>query len=308
VGALFCGTPWKRTRGTLDDSQRRVPGDDPAWLFEEVHPASVMPRVVDPESGWVQNCNETPWYFTSPVLDQADWPTEIAPRLEQVIDLRVTATHAFFKEHDTVTPEQLLGLKFGKRALLADICLDELLAAADDADLAPAVQVLEAWDRYANADSAGYPLFWVWGMLNGPQLAAGSFFTPVDEPAAIPAGMADPAAGAATLRAAVELLAGLGIPLGASLGQIATAGSDDAGNPVPADGGAQLVGALKCLELLPTPDGPLVWLGDTWVSRIEFRPDGPPIADNLLVYGNTTEPEAPASRSQWPLWAADALR
>jgi acyl-homoserine-lactone acylase len=44
------------------------------------------------------------------------------------------------------------------------------------------------------------------------------------------------------------------------------------------------------------------------VSRVELRPDAEPIADSLLVYGNTTEPGAPPSRSQYRLWADDQLR
>jgi acyl-homoserine-lactone acylase len=41
-----------------------VPGDDPALLWDEVHPYEEMPRVVNPPSGWVQNANEASYWAT----------------------------------------------------------------------------------------------------------------------------------------------------------------------------------------------------------------------------------------------------
>ena len=309
IGALFCGTPWKRTRGDLDDSQRRLPGEDPSWLFDEVHPASAMPRVVDPPSGFVQNCNDTPWLFTSPLLDEADWPPHIAPRPDQLLDLRPRVSHRFLTEHEKVSPEQLLEFKYATRAVLADICLDQLLeAAGDDPELKPAVDILKEWDREAAPDSVGYPLFWMWALLSGPGIVGGGFFLPVDSPADVPTGMSDPAAGVEALRGAVGLLALLGIPLETTWGRLASFGTDDDGVPVPLSGGAQALGVLKTMEVIPQPTGPLVALGDTWISRVELRPGAPAVADSLLVYGNTTEPGAPPSRSQYTLWAQNRLR
>ena len=308
VVALFCGTPWNRTQGTLDDSLRRLPGDDPAWLFDEVHPAAAMPRVVNPASGFVQNCNETPWLFTSPLLQESDFVPGIAPRADQVNDLRAVISHEFFKRNEKVSPEQLLELKYGKRSVLADLVLDELLAAAaGEEDLQEAVEVLRSWDRQMNHDSQGYLLMWVWAQLNAPKMVAQTFWADWT-PGELPTGLADVAAGVEALRNGVQLLTVLGVPLTASLGQIATFGTDDEGTPIPADGGAQILGALKCMEVLPTAAGLEPLIGDTWVSRIELRPDGEPIADSLLVYGNTTEPGAPPSKSQYRLWADDQLR
>lgn len=309
IAALFCGTPWKRTRGTLDDSQRRLPGDDPSWLFDEVHPASEMPRVVDPPSGFVQNCNEPPWLFTSPVLNEEDWPAHIAPRADQLPDLRARVSHRFMAEHETVSPAELLALKYAEHAVLADICLPQLIGDASDApDLYRAGAVLQAWDRKVTADSVGYPLFWLWAMLSAPAMVLPGFFTPVDHPAAVPARISDPVASVEVLRAAVKTFGTMGLPLDAVMADVASFGTDDEGAPVPLSGGAGALGVLKVMQVLPTPTGPLVSLGDTWICRVEFPADGPPVADSLLVYGNTTEPGAPPSRSQYTLWAANQLR
>ena len=304
VGALYCGTP--PVRETWEDSKRRLAGDDPATAEFAVHPASAMPRVIDPECGWVTNCNETPYLFTSPPLDEADYPPAIAPPVREVSDLRPLVSRDWLARHETVSPEQLLELKYSKRAVLADQVLDQMLdAAAKHEDLAKAVEVLRAWDRNMGAGSKGYVLCFLWVALATPTLIApGLFFEPTEQPGQLPTRLADPDATVGFLQAAVGLLGLVGLPLDAALGDLVTIGPD----ALPADGSSGLLGGLKCLEVVPGLTGLEIAVGDTWISRVELRADGPPTADSLLVYGNTTDPAAPPSDDQYSLWNADQLR
>ncbi|HVV75661.1 MAG TPA: penicillin acylase family protein [Mycobacteriales bacterium] len=306
VGALYCGTP--PVRASWADTVRRLPGDDPALLADEVYPASAMPRVIDPECGWVTNCNDTPFLWCDPPLNEADYPPAIAPGVREVDDIRPLVSRDWLKRHETVSPEQLLELKFHKRAVLADIVLDELLTAAKvHADLEEAIDVLAAWDRQMNSDSAGYPLFLMWLLASAPAMLAKELVIEGDEPGALPTGLQDATAAAATLQAAVLGFSLLGLPLNASIGDLMTLG--EGGDAVPADGGSGLVGSLKSFEILPGPAGGfVVGVADTYVSRVELRDDQAPITESLLVYGNTTEPGAPPSPSQFKVWAADQLR
>ncbi|QUI35350.1 penicillin acylase family protein [Streptomyces alfalfae] len=307
IGALYCGTPPVRAHGDFDDSKRRLPGDDPKWLWRRVHQASRMPRVINPESGWVQNCNETPWLYTDPPLPAENWPSAIAPSVDQVDDFRPIASRRWLKAQKKISPEQLLGLKFSKRALLADVVLDELLAAATgETDLEDAVQVLTAWDRQANQDSEGYVLFYLWSMQNLSGIGDKTLFRCAAEPGGLPTGLADPAAAVATLRDAKAILLGTGAPLDASVGQVVSLG--DGPDAIPGDGGSGVVGVLKAFEIMPTADGFKKVLGDTWVSLVQFRPVGETTAESVLVYGNATEPGAPPSQSQYAVWASDRLR
>ena len=41
-----------------------LPGDEPAWLWDDVWPYLSLPQVTDPASGFVQACNSTPWIAT----------------------------------------------------------------------------------------------------------------------------------------------------------------------------------------------------------------------------------------------------
>lgn len=305
IAALYCGTP--PVRDSWAEVDRRVPGNDPAALLAGVHPASAMPRVINPESGWVQNCNENPWLFTDPPLSPNNYPTAIAPDPAEVTDPRCFASRTWLRGRDAVSPEQLRELKFTKRAFLADMFLDELCdAAVGDEELAPAVRVLRAWDRECGANSGGYVLFWAWTALGSASMVDSSLFASAREPGDVPRRLPDAAASVEVLRNAIALLGGFGIPLDVSLGQLCTIGTGE--DAVAAHGGSGLVGSLKSLELTPTAAGLPATAGDTWIAQVELRPDGPPIAQHLLVYGNTTEPSAPPAAPQWPLWAADQLR
>ena len=76
-----------------------------------------------------------------------------------------------------------------------------------------------------------------------------------------------------------------------------------------ANGSSGFLGGLKCLETLPGASGGLeVVVADTWVSRVQLRAGEPPVADSLLVYGNTTDPAAPPAEDQYGLWNDDRLR
>jgi acyl-homoserine-lactone acylase len=306
IGALFCGTP--PVRQSWDEVKVRQDGSDPASASFAVHPASAMPRVLDPECGWVNNCNETPFLFSDPPLDPADYPPAIAPGPFDVAEMRPFVSRDWLKRHETVSPEQLLELKLSKRAVLADLVLDQLLEAAEGVDgLEEAVRVLRAWDRTMTHDSKGYVLAYLWTALITPARALDQkLFVPREQPGELPRELADPADAVTFLQAAVAVLALGGVPLDAAMGDIATYGRPD--NPLRADGASGLLGGLKCLEVLPTLNGFEIVVADTWVSRIQMRADGPPLAESLLVYGNTTDPAAPPSDDQYALWHADQLR
>lgn len=306
IGAIYCGTPAKTTVSHKVIRAQRLPGDDSAALWTKVRPASSMPRVINPPIGWVQNCNETPWFYTSPPLDPTDYPLDIAPALDGVDDFRSIASHHLLKSvMGDISPEILLEIKFHKKSILADIVMDELLAAADvHADLAEAVAILRSWDRTGNRDSAGYLLFAIWAMLSAPRFLAHTMLIPAEQSGNLPRGLADPAFGVETLRRAVDLIGSNNLPLDASIGETVTLGPDK----IRADGGTGLIGILKSLEIKFTENGVGMRHSDTWMALVEFNQDGKTVGRQLLPYGNTTEPTAPSSRSQYELWRDDQLR
>ena len=69
-----------RARGDFDDWLGVAPGDTSELLWTEYHPYEDLPRVLNPESGWLQNANDPPWYATIPYpLDPKDFAAYTAP-------------------------------------------------------------------------------------------------------------------------------------------------------------------------------------------------------------------------------------
>src|SRR5205823_3940859 len=123
----------------------------------------------------------------------------------------------------------------------------------------------------------------------------------------LPTKLVDVSAAVSALRTAVTLLTMSGVPLAITQGEFAQMREGD--TSAPADGGSAALGVMKDLEPLPSAAGSWVAsYGDTFISLVEFRPDGPPIAQGLLVYGNTSEPSAPRYRTQVDLFSKNQLR
>lgn len=306
VLAGFLGTPPVVDASYAQLKETRI---DPSLLWSDVHPMSAMPYVINPECGWVQNVNETPWWYTEPPLDPSAYPAGISPDLDGLVDVRSPASRGLMQAlGDTITPEGIMSVKWSTRSALADVVLDELIAAArKEDDLADACDVLEAWDRHANRDSAGYPLFAVWFISSGPDaIRNGLHATGAPSPGAMPTRLHDVEAAVGWLRGAKLMLGMLGFKIDVTLGEFAQMRERDLS--VGGDGGFVSIGVMKDLEPLPNAQG--VWVaqyGDTYTGLVEFTPEGAK-AQVVLPYGNVSEPSAPQYSPQITLFAANQLR
>lgn len=281
---------------------------DPALVWTETHPMNAMPYVINPDCGWVQNVNETPWWFCEPALDPAAYPAGIAPDPGALVDVRSPASRALINAlGEKITPEGIMSVKWSTRCALADVILDELIEAArKEDDLADAADVLEAWDRYANSDSPGYPLFAVWFISSGAAIRTGEHATGAPSPGAMPTRLCDVGAAVGWLRGAKLLLGLLGFPIDVTLGSFAQMRERDVS--VGGDGGFVSIGVMKDLEPLPNTEG--TWVaqyGDTYTGIVEFTPEGAK-AQCVLPYGNVSEPSAPRYTTQIDLFQKSQLR
>lgn len=308
--AGFLGTPPNQDAATFDQLKNgRLPGDDPSYLWSDVHPMAAMPYVIDPACGWVQNVNETPWWFCEPPLDPSAYPANITPEPGALVDVRSPASRGLLNAlGDTITPEGILSVKWSTRCQLADVILDELIdAARKEDDLADAADVLAAWDRHASTDSVGYPLFAVWFIASGPEaIRNGLHASGAPSPGAMPTRLHDPEAAVGWLRGAKLTLGLLGFPIDVTLGQFAQMQERDLS--VGGDGGFVSLGVMKDLEPLPNKEGKWVaQYGDTYTGLVEFTPEGAR-AQVVLPYGNVSEPSAPQYTPQVTLFQQSQLR
>lgn len=301
---FFGGRTPKRPFGDWSDWQGTIPGDSSATLWTETHTYRDLPRVVDPESGWVQNANDPPWTSTFPMaLNPDDFPAYLSP---DGMAFRPQRSVRMLDADKQVTFAELIHYKHSTRMELADRILDDLLPATQQygAPLAKkAAEVLQNWDRRADADSRGAVLFTAWAR----EVGFGVFATPwsKEQPRITPDGLKDPKAAASALQRAAQRVrdkyGALNVPWG-EVYKLRYAGKD-----LPANGGPGKYGIFRVLNFASEEDGRFRAVGgDSYVALVEFSK--PVKAKTLLSYGNATQPNSPHRGDQLQLFARKELR
>lgn len=307
---LFNGQVPIRSQGDWQYWQGVVPGDTSQTLWTKYHSYQDLPRLLNPPSGWLQNTNDPPWTTTFPaVLKSQNYPPYLAPTSLGKTGkyFRTQRSIGMLKEDEQISLEEMIDYKFSARLELADRLLEPLIAAARQLGNELALQaadVLENWDRQANADSRGAVLFAYWA---GTMPTADLFATPWQEkaPLTTPTGLGNRDKAVRVLEdtaARVKLVYGnLDIPWGEAVRL------RHREENVPATGAPGQLGSFRVLYLAPTSQGNFrVFGGDSYIGAIEFS--RPVKAQVLNVYGNATQPNSPHVADQLPLYARSQLR
>ena len=304
---LFGGDVPKRSRGDVGYWAQLAPGDSSANLWTEYHAYGELPKLIDPATGWLQNANDPPWTSTVPnLLDPAKFPPYFAP---VAMPFRPQVSATLLANDSSITFDELVAYKHSSRMLLADRVLDDLLAAvrrSGSATARRAAQVLEKWDRQANADSRGALLFtrWADNWAQSPK----AFAVPwrLDSAITTPRGLGSPAAAVAALeRAAADLertYGALDVPWGEVM-RLSFAGQDFPGNGAPGDP----YGVFRVAYYVPSEGGKFsIMGGDTYYAAVEFS--RPVRAKVLTAYGNSTRAGSKHLGDQLQLFAKREMR
>lgn len=309
---LFGGLVPRRPGGDWSAWASTLPGDDSSLIWHEVHGYDELPRVLDPETGWLQNANNPPWFTTlPPALRAEDYPPYVAPQLmifREQRSIRLLAALA----QGGATLEKMVEAAGSTRSELADRLVPPLLEAARNAPdplVRRAAGVLERWDRAFDPQSVGADLFsrWLLAMQPADRLASNLVAEPWDpaRPLDTPRGLADPARALFALRVAALGLLGEAGTLERPWGEVVRArrGAYD----VPGHGHLDPFGVFRVSGFAPAPDGR--WdtaFGTTYVAAVEF---GEVVrAKVLLSYGNSSQPGSPHNGDQLELFARKAMR
>jgi acyl-homoserine-lactone acylase len=170
-----------------------------------------------------------------------------------------------------------------------------------------AAEVLEGWDRHADAESRGAVLFLAWldefNRASGGNLFANPWNP--EDPLGTPSGLADPGAAVSALDAAAARVRGQTGALDVPFGAVYRVRQDDV--DLPGNGFSGPVGTFRSGWYAPSPDGRFHLMGgDTFVLLVDF---GDPIqARTALVYGNASQPGSPHRTDQLRLFAEKRLR
>ena len=304
---LFNGLVPKRSSGDWDYWNRVIPGGKSEDVWTEVHDYADLPKVKNPEVGWLQNANDPPWTSTIPMsIDPKDYPSYMAP---QSMSFRPQRAARMLIEDESITFDELVAYKLSTRLEFADRILDDLFAAVDASESKKAKEakkVLENWDREANTDSKGMLLFYSWARKFNVGRSA-NYTEPwsMDSPNTTPDGIAD-------ADRAVQLLEQTAIEVETKFGSLDTNWGDYYrinynGKNLPANGVDGYMGVFRVAWPGGSDDKNMfVGGGDSWVGVIEF---GDTVkAKVLLSYGNSTQKDSPHNGDQLELFSKKELR
>ena len=156
VGYFYLAALPRRARGP--DWEHELPGDTSALVWNETLPQERLPFVLDPPSGFVVSCNNTPFHSTEGPgnPDPAAWAG--TPGIETHMTNRALRALELLGGDPSITAQEFEAYKYDVTYAEASEVVHawRRLAAADggsDALLKEALGVLRGWDRRAAADS-----------------------------------------------------------------------------------------------------------------------------------------------------------
>lgn len=296
-GAVPRRRPGVDPSGVLD-------GSDPVNDWDGYHAYEDLPQVLNPASGYVQNCNSTPFTTTEPGQnpDPARYPAYmIGPETDNA---RARSSRRLLSGDRVFSFEDWTRASTDTWAQAAEDWLPGLFAEAEAAgpaaaDLAPQLAALRTWDKVVTVESVPAALFTRWAMT------------------ARPGGSVEPVAGRRlnALRAArADLERVFGdwrVPFGriSRLQRTHWSGDqpfDDARPSLPVAGGQGWMGTIFNFRVANPTDLASTAArygssGNSYVSVIEFGPTQR--AASIRTHGQSGDPASPHWEDQAPIFA-----
>jgi acyl-homoserine-lactone acylase len=274
-----------------------VPGNSDKTEWFAMWPLDSLPQLLNPKSGYLQNCNDAPWY---PNREQLIDRTPFRDYLQQDgVTWRSMLSLRILSGEKNLTLEKLMQHKYDSTFLIAERLKSDLLRALkqEDGKWNSAIAVLESWDNTLQAESRGAVLFHAW-WNEYSKMTARVFQTPFDhiDPVRTPTGLGDQ-------EKAVEAFAKTVAEIEKQYGSIDVAwgaihrarrGSLD----LPASGSSY---TLEGTSYQQASDGKFViQAGDTYTLAVEFGDS--PRAYSVLPYSQASNPKSPYFNNQLELY------
>ena len=149
------------------DFSKPVDGSNPATDWQGLHTVDEIVTILNPENGWIQNCNSTPFTAAGKFSPKReDYPIYMAPDAE-----RFRAIHAVrvLTGQTGLTLDKLIEIAYdpylpGFEQLIPGLIEAFDQSENDDPQLVAAINVLRDWDFNTAADSVAMTLAHFYGM------------------------------------------------------------------------------------------------------------------------------------------------
>ncbi len=279
------------------DWSRPVDGSDPQTEWLGIHSFDELPQLTNPASGWMQNCNGTPFLLTD--MDNPDPARYPKYMVTEPDDNRAKQSRKILAGRDRWSFEDLERAAFDTRSWMADESLAGMIRAARGADgrserVNRALDLLEAWDGRHRIGQAEPLIFEMWVTASGRNT--------------------EPAAALETALAQIERVYGRwDVAYGEATrlqryDDVENGSPDDSRPSLPVPGVNGLLGGIFTFY---APDYPGLrhrygTMGGTHISVVEF---GPRVrAKAVHVFGASGDPASPHYFDQAPLYARGEFR
>jgi acyl-homoserine-lactone acylase len=272
---------------------------DPRSHVAGTMPAELMPRIR--REDYVTNSNDSYW-LANPAAPLEGYSPIIGPeKTERTLRTRagLTLVREQLEKDGRLSPAEIQQMLYSHRNYAAELLLDDVLKVCDDTvDIAAACNALRRWDRTANIDSRGVPV-WIefWNLASGiKDLYAIPFDAehPVDTPRGI---AVDKAKVATAVRKALadaqSVLRDAAIPLDAPWGEIQFARRNGDKIPIPGAPGSSGMFSYIISRLSKDEGYTPIIAGNSYIQVISWDKDGKLQAQGMLAYSQSPEPKSP---------------
>ena len=277
------------------DWQADLPGNRSELIWNGYIPYGDGPKLVNPDSGFIYNANNTPYRATDGAdnLSAADFPAWMGLQTNETN--RSLRIQALTDGTQPIDRGRLLSLKFDTayaQGSDADVFIQTVLAHdwSSEPELAEALAHLQAWDYRLDLDNRHAAL----GALTVLRHVTGQFTGDY--------GPEPPQA----FREAVILLTEVYGRLDPEWGEVNRLVRGDVDLPI--SGGPDILRAIYPAAV--RPDGKLhANAGDTWIALVEWDANGDQSAEVIHQFGAATlDQTSPHYADQAPLFAAEQWR
>jgi len=291
----------KRKRGY--DWKGVVPGNTSATLWgNDFYPIDSLPHLLNPASGYVYNCNHTPFISSSDADNPKvkDVPSTTGYQLPESLTNRAVRFEELIEPYDKVSYEDFKKIKYDRsynKPLRSAPKLEAIFQLSEEKypDLKESIQLLKNWDREATVESEGATLFitalrYIQKRITDPsQFRKGNT---INEALLVKA-----------VRHARQYcqqhFGAIHVPLKRL--QRHTRGSVN----LPVSGGPDVLAALAARE---QPDGTIrASAGDSYIELVRFSESGVEI-ETVNAFGASAKPNSPHYTDQMQLYVDQKLK